>query len=137
MANSSTPAPTRETPWSTAHLRPPSTAGRSPLGDRVGAPWRDVPERYGHWQSIYALFRSWQRAGVWRRVWITLLGFADTAGLIVGGTGSSPEPSVARIREIDGKPSHRERQRTGEEPEQQAGGRCRGRCSGPAQIRSP
>lgn len=20
---------------------------------RVGAPWRDVPERYGHWQSIY------------------------------------------------------------------------------------
>jgi len=50
--------------------------------ERVGAPWRDVPERYGHWQSIYALFRSWQRAGVWRRIWITLLGFADTAGLI-------------------------------------------------------
>jgi transposase len=50
--------------------------------ERVGAPWRDVPERYGHWQSIYALFRSWQRQGVWRRVWITLLGFADTAGLI-------------------------------------------------------
>jgi transposase len=28
---------------------------------RVGAPWRDVPERYGHWQSIYSLFRRWQR----------------------------------------------------------------------------
>ena len=35
---------------------------------RVGAPWRDVPERYGHWQSIYQLFRRWQREGVW--AWI-------------------------------------------------------------------
>ncbi|HWM02723.1 MAG TPA: transposase, partial [Actinophytocola sp.] len=32
---------------------------------RVGAPWRDVPERYGHWQSIYSLFRRWQRERVW------------------------------------------------------------------------
>ena len=67
--------------------RPPTYSRRQLLDgirwrDRVGAPWRDVPERYGHWQSIYALFRSWQRQGVWRRVWITLLGFADTAGLI-------------------------------------------------------
>ncbi|GAB3680948.1 transposase [Saccharopolyspora tripterygii] len=28
---------------------------------RVGAPWRGVPERYGHWQWIYQLFRRWQR----------------------------------------------------------------------------
>jgi transposase len=67
--------------------RPPTYSRRQLLDgirwrDRVGAPWRDVPERYGHWQSIYAMFRSWQRQGVWRRVWITLLGFADTAGLI-------------------------------------------------------
>jgi hypothetical protein len=27
---------------------------------RVGAPWRDVPERYGHWQSIYGQFRRRQ-----------------------------------------------------------------------------
>lgn len=48
---------------------------------RVGAPWRDVPERYGHWQSIYHLFRRWQRDAVWTRIWITLQGFADAAGL--------------------------------------------------------
>ncbi|MFF4128297.1 transposase [Microbispora rosea] len=28
-----------------------------------GAPWRDVPECYGSWQAVYALFRRWQRAG--------------------------------------------------------------------------
>ncbi|MFC6930600.1 transposase [Actinomadura yumaensis] len=27
--------------------------------ERAGTPWRDVPERYGHWQSVYALFRCW------------------------------------------------------------------------------
>jgi transposase len=49
---------------------------------RVGAPWRDVPERYGHWQSIYGLFRRWQREKVWALVWSTLLAWADAAGLI-------------------------------------------------------
>ena len=49
---------------------------------RVGAPWRDVPERYGHWQSIYSLFRRWQREKVWALVWSTLLAWADAAGLI-------------------------------------------------------
>jgi transposase len=41
-----------------------------------------VPERYGHRQSIYHLFRRWQLDGVWTRIWITLESFADAAGLI-------------------------------------------------------
>ncbi|MEU6133293.1 IS5 family transposase [Saccharopolyspora sp. NPDC047091] len=49
---------------------------------RVGAPWRDVPERYGHWQSIYQLFRRWQRAGVWPWILSVLRAWADQAGLI-------------------------------------------------------
>jgi transposase len=49
---------------------------------RVGAPWRDVPERYGHWESIYGPFRRWQREKVWALVWSTLLAWADTGGVI-------------------------------------------------------
>jgi transposase len=49
---------------------------------RVGAPWRDAPERYGHWQSIYQLFRRWQRARVWSLLWALLQAFADATGLI-------------------------------------------------------
>ena len=26
-----------------------------------GAPWRDMPERYGRWQSVYHRFRRWTR----------------------------------------------------------------------------
>lgn len=49
---------------------------------RVGSPWRDVPERYGPWQCVYWLFRTWQRAGVWALIVTGLQARADAAGLI-------------------------------------------------------
>jgi transposase len=30
---------------------------------RTGSPWRDVPERYGAWQTVYQRFRAWALAG--------------------------------------------------------------------------
>jgi transposase len=50
---------------------------------RCGTPWRDVPEYYGHWRTVYGLFRRWQRAGVWALIWKMLQVFADAAGAIV------------------------------------------------------
>ena len=47
---------------------------------RVGAPWRDVPARYGPWWRVYALFRVWQTAGVWERIEAELVAMADAAG---------------------------------------------------------
>ncbi|PVY38318.1 putative transposase [Pontibacter virosus] len=35
---------------------------------RSGAPWRDLPERYGPWNSAYQRFRRWARKGVWQQV---------------------------------------------------------------------
>ncbi len=35
---------------------------------RTGAPWRDVPERYGKWNSIARCFRRWSAAGIWEAV---------------------------------------------------------------------
>ncbi|MGW1741192.1 transposase [Nocardia sp. NPDC001965] len=49
---------------------------------RIGSPWRDVPECYGHWKTIYGLFRRWQGAGVWAVIWKMLQAFADAAGAI-------------------------------------------------------
>ena len=34
----------------------------------AGIPWRDLPERYGPWQSVYSRFRSWTRADVWGQI---------------------------------------------------------------------
>ena len=49
---------------------------------RTGCPWRDVPERYGTWQSIYGLFRRWQLAGTWAAILTGLQAMAAEAGLI-------------------------------------------------------
>ena len=34
---------------------------------RSGAPWRDLPERYGPRTTCYNRFVRWRRAGVWDR----------------------------------------------------------------------
>jgi transposase len=31
---------------------------------RSGAQWREMPERFGPWQSVYDRFRHWRKAGV-------------------------------------------------------------------------
>ncbi|MFE5077567.1 IS5 family transposase [Streptomyces halstedii] len=49
---------------------------------RTGAPWRDVPERYGPWERVYDLFRRWQRDGTWARFVTQLQAQADAKGLI-------------------------------------------------------
>ena len=31
---------------------------------RSGAPWRDLPERYGSWKTVYSRFRKWIDDGI-------------------------------------------------------------------------
>jgi transposase len=64
---------------------------------RTGAPWRDVPERYGRWQTVYGLFRRWQRNGTWRRILTRLQGRADAAGLITWDV--SVDSTIARAHQ--------------------------------------
>jgi transposase len=35
---------------------------------RTGAPWRDLPERFGPWQTVYDYFSAWRKTGVFDRV---------------------------------------------------------------------
>lgn len=35
---------------------------------RTGAPWRDLPERLGRWQSVYHRFSRWRRDGTLERL---------------------------------------------------------------------
>ncbi len=49
---------------------------------RTGAPWRDLPERFGPWRTVYSRFRRWQRAGVWDRVLAALQADGDAQGAL-------------------------------------------------------
>ncbi len=35
---------------------------------RAGAPWRDLPNRYGPYTTAYNRFNRWRKAGVWDRL---------------------------------------------------------------------
>jgi len=39
---------------------------------RTGAPWRDMPERYGNWNSVFVHFSRWSKLGVWDAAFKTL-----------------------------------------------------------------
>src|SRR5215213_4299666 len=48
----------------------------------TGVPWRDLPERYGPWQTVYTRFRRWTRAGVWDQLLAAVQRQADAAGAL-------------------------------------------------------
>ena len=63
--------------------RPGSVGRNSELGNRnfieavvwrfrTGAPWRDIPERFGDGQNIHRRYSRWAKSGVWERVFQTL-----------------------------------------------------------------
>ena len=68
-------------------------AGRPPKDHRLivhgilwvlhtGAPWRDLPERYGPWQTVFTRFNRWRRDGTWVRIVTSLLDELDDQGEI-------------------------------------------------------
>ena len=87
---------------------------------RVGSPWRDVPPQYGPWQTVYGLFRRWQRDGTWARVLTGLQAHADAAGLITWDV--SVDSTIARAHQHTAGARKRDLQT--EPPGGSAGGRA-------------
>ena len=48
----------------------------------TGAPWRDLPERYGPWKTVFHRFNAWRKDGTWVRIVTSLLDELDDQGLI-------------------------------------------------------
>lgn len=80
---------------------------------KTGAPWRDLPKRFGNWKTIYNRFRNWSRTDKWLDIFDALaLRDDEVAGIIdgsivrahqdsSGGTGGpkktrSEDPAEAR-----------------------------------------
>jgi len=44
---------------------------------RTGAPWRDLPERFGPWNTIYTQFNRWSKKGVIEALFKSVIGDPD------------------------------------------------------------
>jgi transposase len=64
---------------------------------KTGAPWRDLPERFGNWNSVWRRFDRWARKGVWRKVFDTLQD-PDLEWLILDSTIIRAHPHAAGAR---------------------------------------
>ena len=77
--------------------RVPGTAGRPPTPARTkmnglvwvarsGAPWRDMPERYGPWETVYTFFRELLDEGILVSIFAELNIDADMENLSLDST---------------------------------------------------
>ena len=63
---------------------------------RAGAPWRDLPEEFGNWNSVFQRFRRWAKKGVWQRVFNALIENPDFEYLIIDSTIVRAHTSIRR-----------------------------------------
>lgn len=53
---------------------------------RAGIPWRDLPERFGHFRKVHTRFRRWCKKGVWLKVFQVLANDADNEYAMIDAT---------------------------------------------------
>jgi len=53
---------------------------------KTGLPWRDLPERFGPWKSVYNRFNNWARKGHWATIFRELQVDVDETASIVDGS---------------------------------------------------
>ncbi|MFH8980556.1 transposase [Streptomyces varsoviensis] len=81
---------------------------------RTGSGWRDVPERYGPWSTVYSRFSGWARAGVFQGLMAALIAEAAARGQ-VGLHLVSVDSTIV--------PAHHESDRPAGQPEEEGPGR--------------
>jgi transposase len=74
---------------------------------RSGAPWRDLAERFGRWESVYRRYRRWALAGHWEKL-RQLLSVTDPPSLlIIDSTVVKAHPHAAgALRRSGGQSAH-------------------------------
>ncbi|MDN5692513.1 IS5 family transposase [Micrococcus endophyticus] len=132
--------------WALIALMLPARTGRQgrPFADartmveaiiyryRCGIPWRDLPEVYGPWQTVWTWHRRMAEEGTWDTVLATLTAAADAEGLIdwsvtVDSTIARAHQHATNTTRLTGAGSNYKNLR--EEPADHGIGRSRGGLS--------
>ena len=53
---------------------------------RSGAPWRDLPERFGDWKNTHRRFSRWSQDGVWESLFKALADDPDNEYAMIDAT---------------------------------------------------
>ena len=53
---------------------------------RSGAPWRDLPERFGDWKNVHRRFSRWAERGVWESLFKALADSPDNEYAMIDAT---------------------------------------------------
>jgi putative transposase len=53
---------------------------------RAGTPWRDLPEFFGEWNSVFVRFSRWSKNGVWDRLFLAMADEPDFEYVIIDST---------------------------------------------------
>ncbi|CAA7624634.1 transposase [Magnetospirillum sp. SS-4] len=53
---------------------------------RSGSHWRELPEVFGNWNSVFARYNRWAKNGVWERVFQALSGDPDFEYVLMDST---------------------------------------------------
>ena len=101
-------------------------AGRPPIDDRrfieavlwwrrTGVPWRDLPDDFGPWQTVFNRFDRWSKSGKWDRLlcalqtdvddeWHSVDSTINRAHQHAAGAKGGPKPTPLASRAGDRRP---------------------------------
>ena len=73
---------------------------------RTGSPWRDLPDEFGRWNSVFQRFRRWVKKGIWESLFKALRDNPDFEYLMIDATivrahqhatGAKGAPNIRRL----------------------------------------
>jgi transposase len=76
----------------------------------TGSPWRDLPPRFGNWNSVFKRFRDWVKADVFKRIFDAVSDEPDMECAMVGVRHcrrhhrQGPPPRTGRKRGLEAGP---------------------------------